>query len=93
MTAFIRQRLQSQFGGAGPGLIPAINVYSTISFGHNYSANFIRKIIFGKEKLASKNYGAMLSAGKFSIDSLALNQNKPTEAWIEITPSKRLFSM
>ena len=92
MTAFIRQRLQSQFGGAGPGLIPAINVYSTISFGHNYSANFIRKIIFGKEKLASKNYGAMLSAAKFSIDSLALNQNKPTEAWIEITPSTKGYS-
>ena len=51
MTSFIRQRLQTQFGGAGPGLIPAINVYSTISFRHNYSSNFQRKIIFGKGKV------------------------------------------
>lgn len=92
MTAFIRQRLQSQFGGAGPGLIPAINVYSTISFGHKYSKNFERKIIFGKEKLHNKKYGAMLSAGVFQIDSLSKAQNLPTEAWIELTPSKKGYS-
>jgi lysophospholipase L1-like esterase len=92
MTAFIRQRLQSQFGGAGPGLIPSINVYSTISFGHNYSGNFKRKIIFGKEKLSSKKYGAMLSAAIFEIDSLAFKQKIPTEAWIELTPSTKGYS-
>lgn len=27
MTGFIRQRIQNQFGGFGPGLIPATNVY------------------------------------------------------------------
>ena len=53
MTAFIRQRLQTQFGGAGPGLIPVINVYNTISFRHNYSSNFKRKIIFGKENVTN----------------------------------------
>lgn len=92
MTAFIRQRLQSQFGGAGPGLIPAINVYSTISFGHKYSENFERKIIFGKEKLSTKKYGAMLSAAKFRIDSLAYKEGRPTEAWIELTPSTKGYS-
>jgi lysophospholipase L1-like esterase len=92
MTAFIRQRLQSQFGGAGPGLIPAINVYSTISFGHNYSENFDRKIIFGKEKLSSKKYGAMLSAATFKLDSLAQQDGRPTEAWIELTPSTKGYS-
>ncbi|MBL6668384.1 MAG: hypothetical protein ISP69_06880 [Crocinitomicaceae bacterium] len=92
MTAFIRQRLQSQFGGAGPGLIPAINVYSTISFGHNYSENFERKIIFGKEKLSTKKYGAMLSAATFRIDSLAHKEGRPTEAWIELTPSTKGYS-
>lgn len=92
MTAFIRQRLQSQFGGAGPGLIPAINVYSTISFGHNYSENFNRKIIFGKEKLSSKKYGAMLSAATFQLDTLAKKDGRPTEAWIELTPSTKGYS-
>ncbi|MBL4862157.1 MAG: hypothetical protein JKY09_03955, partial [Crocinitomicaceae bacterium] len=29
MTSYIRQRIQDQFGGNGPGLIPATNVYNT----------------------------------------------------------------
>jgi hypothetical protein len=32
MTGYIRQRLQQQFGGVGPGFIPAYNVYQTQSF-------------------------------------------------------------
>ena len=92
MTAFIRQRLQSEFGGAGPGLIPAINVYNTISFGHTYSTNFERKIIFGKEKLYSNKYGAMLSAATFTLDSLSDTENRPTEAWIELTPSTKGYT-
>ena len=92
MTSFIRQRLQTQFGGAGPGLIPAINVYSTISFRHNYSSNFQRKIIFGKEKLSSNRYGIMLSSAVFQIDSSKASKGIPSEAWIELTPSNVAYS-
>mgnify|MGYP001234106886 CR=1 FL=1 len=92
MTAFMRQRLQTQFGGAGPGLIPAINVYSTISFRHEYSSNFKRKIIFGKEKLHSNKYGAMLSAAVFDIDSTKADMGLPTEATIKIKPSRLAYS-
>jgi hypothetical protein len=31
MTGYIRQRIQQQFGGIGPGFIPAYNVYNTQS--------------------------------------------------------------
>jgi lysophospholipase L1-like esterase len=92
MTSFIRQRLQTQFGGAGPGLIPAINVYSTISFRHNYSPNFNRKMIFGKEKLSSNKYGLMLSAAVFDIDSSKSLKGIPTQAWIELSPSNVAYS-
>lgn len=92
MTAFIRQRLQTQFGGAGPGLIPVINVYNTISFRHNYSSNFKRKIIFGKEKLHSNKYGIMLSSAVFELDSNKTSNGAPTEAWIEISPSNIAYS-
>ena len=92
MTAFIRQRLQTQFGGAGPGLIPAINVYNTISFRHQYSPNFNRKILFGKEKLNSNRYGLMLSSAVFEVDSLKALQGIPTEAWIELSPSPVAYS-
>ena len=92
MTAFIRQRLQTQFGGAGPGLIPALNVYNTISFRQEYSSNFKRKIIFGKEKLHSNKYGAMLSAAVFDIDSSMAILGLPTEATINIKPSRLAYS-
>jgi lysophospholipase L1-like esterase len=92
MTAFMRQRLQTQFGGAGPGLIPALNVYSTISFRHEYSSNFKRKIIFGKEKLRSNKYGAMLSAAVFDVDSSKSIAGLPTEATIMIKPSRLAYS-
>ena len=51
MTAYIRQMIQIQFGGNGPGLVPAVNVYNTISFKQSYSANFDRYTCFGGKKL------------------------------------------
>ena len=92
MTAFMRQRLQTQFGGAGPGLIPALNVYSTISFLHEYSSNFKRKTIFGKEKLKTNKYGAMLSAAIFDVDSSKAVMGIPSEAFIKIKPSRLAYS-
>jgi hypothetical protein len=86
MTAYIRQRIQNQFGGNGPGLIPALNVYVTKTFIQNYSENFTRYTCFGGEKLAQKNYGAMGAAAKFTTDSIL------KEGWIEIEPSNKAQS-
>ncbi len=91
MTSYIRQRIQNQFGGNGPGLIPAMNVYQTISFHQNYSSNFVRYNCFGGLKLKNRRYGAMGSAARFTAeeyDSANIAQtNSIKEAWIEIEPS------
>jgi lysophospholipase L1-like esterase len=96
MTAYIRQRLQEQFGGFGPGLIPTINVYNTMSFKQNYSENFRRFTVFGGDKLKSRKYGALGSAGRFTKeynDSIERSLKKSIEeAWIEIEPSKSAYS-
>lgn len=86
MTAYIRQRIQNQFGGNGPGLIPSMNVYVTNTFKQNYSSNFYRYTCFGGEKLASKKYGVMGAASRFKTDSIN------NEAWIEIEPSNKAQS-
>ena len=88
MTAFIRQRIQNQFGGNGPGLIPSMNVYVTKTYVQNYSSNFYRYTCFGGEKLNSKKYGVMGAVSKFKTDTLT-NSN---EAWIEIEPSNKAQS-
>lgn len=96
MTAYIRQRLQNQFGGNGPGLIPAMNVYQTVSFKQSYSSNFVRYNCFGGLKLKNRRYGAMGSAARFTEEiydsSEIANATTIKEAWIEIEPSNRAHS-
>jgi lysophospholipase L1-like esterase len=95
MTSYIRQRLQEQFGGNGPGMIPAINVYHTISFKQTYSPNFQRYTNFGGQSLKTKNYGILNSAGRFTpelTDSIAIvNAKTIQEGWIEIEPSQSAY--
>jgi len=90
MTAYIRQRIQQQFGGTGPGLIPAYNVYTTHSFIQKVSANFKRYTAFWPPKMSSRQYGAMLSSARFT--SGTAERLTPEEAWIEIAPSAAAFS-
>lgn len=97
MTSYIRQKIQDQFGGNGPGLIPATNVYNTFTFKQTYSENFKRYTCFGGEALQSKHYGAMASASRFtpeySLDStLSLDTLKTQVGWIEFSPSKAAYS-
>lgn len=92
MTGYIRQRIQNQFGGNGPGLIPATNVYNTQTFKQTYSTNFERLTSFWGKKLASKKYGAMASASVIRIDSAKSNRGELTEGWIEIEASKAAFA-
>ncbi len=95
MTAYIRQRIQNQFGGNGPGLIPAMNVYNTFTFKQTYSPNFVRYTCFGGAKLKNRKYGAMGSAARFTpeLDSAGMNsKTNVEEAWIEIEPGRSSYS-
>ncbi|MEY4973800.1 MAG: hypothetical protein RLZZ55_587 [Bacteroidota bacterium] len=91
MTGYIRQRLQQQFGGVGPGFIPAFNVYQTQSFKQRVSPNFKRYTAFWPPKMGSRKYGALLSSATFGLDSSKSQQQLPTDAWIEIEPSAAAF--
>jgi len=87
MTGFIRQRIQNQFGGFGPGLVPATNVYSTLAFKQSYSENFERYTAFGGASLKSGKYGVMASSARFTpeyADSVNLDTLTETTGWIEV---------
>lgn len=94
MTSYIRQRIQNQFGGNGPGLIPAMNVYNTFAFKQTYSPNFVRYTCFGGAKLKNRKYGAMGSAARFTpeLDSASNSKTNIEEAWIEIEPGRSSYS-
>ncbi len=97
MTGYIRERIQNQFGGNGPGLIPATNVYSTVAFEQSYSESFVRYTGFGGNALQSKKYGAMISVARFTpeyeLDSTLSNADTLVEqsGWIEIAPSRSAY--
>ncbi len=90
MTAYIRQKLQAQFGGNGPGTIPANNVYNTITYKQSFSPNFMRYTAFGGSSLKSRRYGSMNTAARFTpeMDSATMaNTTSFKTAFIEIQPS------
>ncbi len=95
MTGFIRERIQSQFGGNGPGLVPALNVYNTFAFTQSTSENFERYTCFGGEKLKSAKYGAVAAAARFTpeheADSATLAGLEETVGWIEVGPNNRAY--
>lgn len=96
MTGYIRQKIQDQFGGFGPGLIPATNIYSTVTFKQTFSKSFERFTCFGGASLKSRKYGVMASAARFTkeyeVDStLNLDTLSEKSGWIEITPSPSAY--
>jgi hypothetical protein len=95
MTGFIRQRIQNQFGGFGPGLVPATNVYSTVAFRQQYSENFQRYTAFGGAALKSGKYGVMASASRFTpeySDTVKLDTLTEKTGWIEIERSPSAYA-
>lgn len=97
MTSYIRQKIQDQFGGNGPGLIPALNVYNTFTFKQNVSKNFTRYTAFGGEALSTRKYGAMASVARFTpeydVDSTYnLDTIQEQTGWIEFEPSNVAYS-
>ena len=92
MTGYIRQRIQNQFGGNGPGMIPATNVYNTQTFKQTFSSNFERLTSFWGKKLSTRKYGAMGSASIMLIDTAKTNRGEISEGWIEIEASKAAFA-
>ena len=94
MTGYIRQRLQSQFGGNGPGLIPATNVYTTNTFKQTFSSNFMRYTCYGGAKLKNRRYGTLGSAARFTqenYDTNALKSSVLQEGWIELEPHQMAY--
>lgn len=95
MTCYIRQRLQTQFGGFGPGTIPAKNEYNTITFKQTCSPNFTRYTAFGGARLKSRKYGSMNTAARFTSEMDSSQMAASTsikEAFIEIEPTKTAYS-
>ena len=100
ISAYLRNRLQTNYGGSGPGFVPIKQEYHQISADVAPSENWIRYAAFDPTKMLfeDKNYGAYLSVSRFTevldpiADSLTIMALEPTQATIDISPSSRLYS-
>ncbi|HET6243281.1 MAG: hypothetical protein H0V01_01825 [Bacteroidetes bacterium] len=93
ITGIIRQKLQGDFSGDGPGMFPIIPVSTKDWSNNKYSDNWKRYTGFGNidTSVNHKNYGALLTFSRFTdfnADSLRAD-TAFHYAWFEITPSSR----
>lgn len=99
ISAYIRNRLQSVFGGSGPGFIPIKQAYEQISAKVTPSENWLRYAAFDptQEKFHHKKYGLFTSVSRFTPyvnpnDTIAPPEPTIQKATISIKPSKMLYS-
>lgn len=68
ITSYIRERLQSQFGGSGPGLLPVVQPIHSYTVKQRNSNNMERYLVDGTlQKVAlGRRYGALAQYTSFS---------------------------
>jgi lysophospholipase L1-like esterase len=95
ITAYVRNKLQTQFHGSGPGLIAVLDVGPHFSVKRELSANWQRFSAMDPnlKKHAHKRYGALSAYCRFTPaqpDSVALDTLAST-ATITLSPDKRAY--
>lgn len=67
ITGFIRERLQEQFGGYGPGLLPVSPVAQKLSWNITASEEWKRYTLFGRidTTVKHRNYGPLMTFFRF----------------------------
>lgn len=90
ISDYLRSKLQSQFGGKGPGLISFLPVTPSIINQITWSNNWDRYTVFtGKDKRVKHNFfGALAHFTRFSNYTSINDSNKYKNAWIKIITSK-----
>ncbi len=68
ITSYIRNKLQSQFGGSGPGLFPVADIVPHMSVVRELSPNWDRYSVMNRKEAGSDHmrYGALSSLSKFT---------------------------
>jgi len=69
ISSYIRNKLQTKYGGIGPGLLPALQPYdSYFSINQNNTGLWKRFAVFGKKnpEVLHKNYGALAAFSRFA---------------------------
>lgn len=96
ISAYIRYKFQSRFGGFGLGMCSPTAVYAQYSLKQESSENWTRYAGFGKKNAAvtHKKYGPMMAFDRFSPlrDSIWQRPETPYTAWLKYSKSNVGYS-
>ncbi|HQV74907.1 MAG TPA: GDSL-type esterase/lipase family protein [Flavobacteriales bacterium] len=95
ITSYIRNKLQSQFGGSGPGLFSVADIVNSFSIDRIISDNWLRYSVMGRKDPTQHHarYGALSSFSRFTPilpDSIAPD-TVLHEATITLRPLRRAY--
>lgn len=95
ITSYVRNRLQTQFGGTGPGLIAVADIVPSFSVDRVISDNWKRYSVMGDREpgLQHERYGALSSFSRFTPikpDSVPPDTVE-SEAWVTLKPLQRAY--
>ncbi len=88
ISSYVRNRLQMEFGGYGPGLLsPNPVIKQTMSVVQDYSSNWLHYAIFANKDstISKKPFGAMLGYGRYKPHPKeGVLDTATVEAWLSI---------
>ncbi|MCF6353479.1 MAG: GDSL-type esterase/lipase family protein [Cyclobacteriaceae bacterium] len=89
MTRYIRNELQKEYGGTGPGFEPAFQVIRTGAVRQDQSDNWLRYTANGKKDstITHRNYGLLASFSRFCPPADSVARTDTLSAWLEIKPA------
>ncbi|MBL7938764.1 MAG: hypothetical protein JNL43_05340 [Flavobacteriales bacterium] len=95
ITAYLRNKLQSQFGGTGPGLFAVADIVPSFSIDRVLSDNWIRYSVMGRKDRTQKHdrFGALSTFSRFTPilpDTAALDTVVHTGS-ITLRPLRRAY--
>ncbi len=95
ITSYLRNQLQTRFGGSGIGFLPIVAVNpSSISYIYNISDNWKKysPLQGSTEDKDGHRYGILLNAARIASASRAGNKNE-VEGWIELKRSNIAYAL
>ncbi|MBN2683405.1 MAG: hypothetical protein JXR58_12920 [Bacteroidales bacterium] len=103
ITDYVRNKLQTKFGGSGPGMVPVVpanNISTTVKI--SYSDNWKRYTVFGKQDttVKHKRYGSLAAFSRFAPVLPEADSTQPSisetgkvyEAWVKLQKSSNSYS-
>jgi len=91
ITSYLRNKLQTRFGGSGVGLVPVAPFYPYgFSMTQTNSDNWYRYVVCGNRDttLTHDRYGALGGFGTYIPENNLVDvENETVEAWVRFSPS------